>query len=308
MLRRSKGKEVNGWVVVDKKEGYTSTSLVNKLRWVLKARKAGHVGTLDPDATGVLGIALGEATKTIPYINDTPKTYNFKIHFGAATDTDDSSGRTIKLSDARPSDSQLNSILRAFRGNIKQIPPRYSSVKLNGKRAYDLSRKGIKDFKLEPRNLLIEELEIVERNDINSVRMKMVCGRGGYVRSIARDIGEHLGCFAHASQIRRLRSGPFTLEDAISSEIIFRGKIEKIYEKMFPIHSPLKNLGRFSCEQVEVEKIINGRKIGMKENRIKDESPILVFCNNEPVAIGKILNNYFYPKKVFAYAADRQSS
>ena len=305
VTRRSKRAEINGWLIVDKKEGYTSTALVNKIRWLLNARKAGHAGTLDPDATGILAVALGEATKTIPYLTAADKSYEFLIHFGTATDTDDTSGSKIKTSKYRPTNEELLKILKCFRGMIKQVPPKYSAVKINGDKAYKLSRSGVTDLNLEARPLLVKKLDLIKRIDRDSVLMKMICGKGGYVRSIARDIGEQIGCFAHAGHIRRLSSGPFSLSDCISDDLIFKENVPKILENILPIHSSLNNLARFDCLIDDANEIKNGKKIPISGKAASTEAEIYVCFNDEPIAIGKLNNNYFYPKKVFSFVTDR---
>lgn len=300
MSYTSKNSSTNGWLVVDKNEGYTSTSIVNKVKWLLNVRKAGHAGTLDPDATGILAIALGEATKTIPYLTEALKSYQFQVFFGASTDTDDLSGRNIKISDTRPTDSQLKNILKDFTGIIKQVPPNYSAVKLNGKRAYELSRSGSSSLTLKARDLLVEKLEIVERIDINSIKMKMVCGKGGYVRSIARDIGEKLGCYAHAGNIRRLSSGPFTLANSISSDIIFTENIKKVFDNILPSEAPLNQLKNFNCVLSDVREIKNGKKILIQGRVVAENTEAFVCYKNKLLAIGKVYDNYFFPKRVFS--------
>jgi len=196
MARGKKGRAVSGWLIVDKPAGVNSTAVVNKVKWAFGAQKAGHAGTLDPDATGVLAVALGEATKTIPYITDALKCYRFRVSFGAATDTDDASGAVIARSDLRPTDAQIEAALAAFRGDISQVPPQYSAVKVDGERAYDLAREG-EAMDLAARPLWVERLELLGRPDADHVDLEMVCGKGGYVRSIARDLGRALGCLGH---------------------------------------------------------------------------------------------------------------
>ncbi len=304
MSLNSKNKNLNGWLIVDKKEGYTSAALVNKVRWLLNARKAGHAGTLDPDATGILAIALGDATKTIPYLTNADKTYQFQVYFGAATDTDDTSGNTIKISENRPTNEELLKILRHFRGKIRQVPPKYSAVKINGKKAYDLSRNGVNDINLNARTLMVKKLELIKRIDPDSVQMKMTCGKGGYVRSIARDIGEQLGCYAHAGQIRRISSGPFSLNDSISADFIFKENVPKILKNILPIHLSLQNLDRFDCLIDDAKEIKNGKKIRIFVEKLNEKDEVFVCFNNEPIAIGNLRNNYFYPKKVFSFVTD----
>jgi len=217
MARRRKGRNVSGCLVVDKPVGMTSTAVVNKVKWALQAQKAGHAGTLDPDATGVLAIALGEATKTVPYITDALKAYEFTVRLGQSTNTDDAEGEVIATSDTRPDDAAIKDALGAFVGDIMQVPPQYSAVKIDGQRAYKLAREG-ETFEVAARPLWVEELLLVGRPDPDHAVLEMVCGKGGYVRAIARDLGKMLGCHGHVTQLRRTWSGPFDAEDAISIE------------------------------------------------------------------------------------------
>lgn len=217
MARKRKGRDISGWLVVDKPAGVTSTSVVGKVRWAFGAKKAGHAGTLDPAATGVLAVALGEATKTVPHITDALKCYRFMVRLGQATDTDDAEGTVIATSDIRPDDAEIAAALARFRGEIMQVPPQFSAVKVDGERAYDLAREG-EALELAARPLWVESLEMLARPDPDHVELEMVCGKGGYVRAIARDLGEALGCHGHVLHLRRVWSGPFDAEDGISLE------------------------------------------------------------------------------------------
>lgn len=299
-MRRSKGIPIHGWLIINKQVGYTSTTLVNKVRWVLNAQKAGHAGTLDPDATGILAIALGEATKTIPYLTEALKGYIFTVKLGSSTDTDDASGKLLKTSVIRPSNDELKNTLKLFLGSIKQRPPNYSAVKIEGQKAYTLARSGDKSFKLKERDLLVEELEIIERVNADTVIMRMVCGKGGYVRSITRDIGESLGCFAHTSAIKRVSSGPFKLADCISDKIVFSENTAKIQERLLPIQVALNQLNSFECLSKDLAEIKNGKKITVSAKHIVENSTVFTTFNSKIVAIGKIINSEFHPKKVFA--------
>lgn len=215
MARGKKGRSVNGWLIVDKPAGVTSTAVVNKVKWAFQAQKAGHAGTLDPSATGVLAVALGEATKTVPYVTDALKCYRFVVRLGAATTTDDADGPVVAQSDARPTDGEIAAALGAFRGQIEQVPPQFSAVKVDGERAYDLARDG-EVMDLAARPLWVESLELIARPDPDHVELEMVCGKGGYVRSIARDLGRVLGCLGHVLWLRRVWSGPFDAEQGVT--------------------------------------------------------------------------------------------
>lgn len=215
MGRTRKGRVVSGWLVVDKPAGMTSTDVVNKVKWAFQAQKAGHAGTLDPAATGVLAVALGEATKTVSLITDALKCYRFVVTLGAATNTDDAEGTVIATSDLRPTDAQIEAALAPFRGDIQQVPPQFSAVKVDGERAYDLARQG-EAMDLAARPLWVQSLRMMARPDPDHVELEMVCGKGGYVRAIARDLGQALGCLGHVAWLRRDWSGPFSASDGIT--------------------------------------------------------------------------------------------
>ena len=215
MARRRKGRDISGWLVVDKPAGPTSTTVVNKVRWALNANKAGHAGTLDPDATGVLAIALGEATKTVPFITDALKAYEFTVRLGVSTNTDDAEGEVLETSDLRPDDETIKAALTRFIGDIQQVPPQFSAVKVDGQRAYKRAREG-EAMELAARPLWVESLLLTDRPDADHVTLEMVCGKGGYVRSIARDLGQILGCLGHVRELRRTWSGPFEANDALT--------------------------------------------------------------------------------------------
>ena len=219
MARKRKGRDISGWLIIDKPAGCSSNAVVGKVRWAMEARKAGHAGTLDPLATGVLAIALGEATKTVPYVTDALKAYRFTVRLGRATNTDDTEGEVIAESDLRPEDDAIEAALGSFRGEIMQVPPRFSAVKIEGERAYKLARDG-EDVEIAARPLWVEELTMLGRPDPDHVELEMVCGKGGYVRAIARDLGALLGCFGHVERLRRIWSGPFDAEDGVSLELV----------------------------------------------------------------------------------------
>ena len=212
--RKKKGRSIHGWLLVDKPAGISSAAVVNKITWCFNAQKAGHAGTLDPAATGLLVVALGDATKTIPIITESLKAYNFNIIWGSQTNTDDQEGDVIETSSYRPGKENIEAALQKFRGQIMQIPPQFSAVKVNGERAYIKARKGEK-IELKSRPLWVNSLSIIEMLNKNSVSLRMECGKGGYVRAIARDLGKELGCFAHIKSLRRTDSGPFNIKNTI---------------------------------------------------------------------------------------------
>jgi tRNA pseudouridine55 synthase len=258
MARGRKGRPVSGWLVVDKPAGVTSTAVVNKVKWALQAQKAGHAGTLDPDATGVLAVALGEATKTIPYVTDALKCYRFRVKFGAQTDTDDASGRFIATCDQRPSDTQIEAALHAFRGQISQVPPQFSAVKVDGERAYDLAREG-EVMELAARPLWVDRLVMLGRPDPDHADLEMVCGKGGYVRSIARDLGAALGCLGHVAWLRREWSGPFLAEDGVTlQEIEAQARTDALDACLLPLEVALRDLPEFPATAAGTARLQNG--------------------------------------------------
>jgi tRNA pseudouridine55 synthase len=257
-MARKKGREVSGWLVVDKPAGVTSTTVVNKVRWALDAKKAGHAGTLDPAATGVLAVALGEATKTVPYITDALKCYRFAVRMGAATNTDDAEGEVIATSDQRPTDEEIRTGLLAFRGDIQQVPPQFSAVKLDGERAYALARAG-EEMDLAARDLWVDSLELIERPDADTVILQMVCGKGGYVRSIARDRGQALGCLGHVQWLRREWSGPFEASDGVTMEKIEAlARTEALDALLLPLEVGLADLPELKATAEGAARMRNG--------------------------------------------------
>ena len=214
MSRRRKGEAVTGWVVVDKPLGPTSSDVVNRVRRLFNAQKAGHAGTLDPLATGILPVALGEATKTVPFVIDATKTYRFTIRFGLATSTDDAEGEVTAESSSRPSDAGIEAIFSRFRGEIEQVPPAFSAIKVDGERAYARARAG-EAVELAARPVTIHEIALVSRPDADHVELEISCSKGTYVRSLARDLALALGTVGHVSALRRTRHGPFREEAAI---------------------------------------------------------------------------------------------
>jgi tRNA pseudouridine55 synthase len=214
-MRRKRGRPLDGWLIIDKPQGLTSTDVVNRLRRGFDARKVGHGGTLDPLATGVLPIAFGHATKTVPYVMDGTKLYRFTLALGEARDTDDADGKVTASSDVRPTDDQLRAALPPFRGDIMQVPPVFSAIKVAGERAYDMAREGRPPV-LEPRPARVDRFDLVERPDADHAVFEVQSGKGVYMRSLARDLALACGAFGHIAALRRLRVGPFSIEGAIT--------------------------------------------------------------------------------------------
>ena len=215
MARRRKGLPVHGWLIFDKPQGMTSTQAVARVKRLYDAAKAGHAGTLDPLATGVLPIALGEATKTVPFVVEGSKEYRFTVRFGAETDTDDSQGKPADTSETRPTGAEIEAKLPDFTGEIDQVPPRYSALKVDGARAYDLARDE-EDFELAPRRVSIARLALVDHPDRDRCVLEARCGKGTYVRALARDLGRALGALGHVEALRRTRVGDFDEARAVT--------------------------------------------------------------------------------------------
>ena len=298
MARKRKGRDISGWLVVDKPAGPTSTAVVNKVRWALDAKKAGHAGTLDPDATGVLAVALGEATKTVPYITDALKAYVFTVRFGAATNTDDAEGEVLETSDARPSDAEIEAALPGFVGDIQQVPPRFSAVKIDGERAYKLARDG-EEIELAARDLYVESLTLLERPDPDHAVLEMVCGKGGYVRSIARDLGEGLGCLGHVRELRRVWSGPFDVEEAISLALIEElAKDPALDAHLLPVEVGLADLEETRATAAGAARLKNGNP-GEVLGTAEYGEEVWVSHDGQPLAVGIYRGGEVHPSRVF---------
>ncbi|WP_146346342.1 tRNA pseudouridine(55) synthase TruB [Falsiphaeobacter marinintestinus] len=299
MARKRKGRDISGWLVVDKPAGMTSTAVVNKVRWALDAKKAGHAGTLDPEATGVLAIALGEATKTVPYVTDALKAYRFVVRLGQATNTDDAEGEVIAESDARPSDEQIKDALSTFIGDIQQVPPKFSAVKIDGQRAYKLARDG-EDVELAARPLWVEELVMTDRIDADHVELEMTCGKGGYVRSIARDLGAALGCHGHVLKLRRVWSGPFDAEDGVTiDQINEMAKTPALDEYIRPMTEGLTDLPCVTASADGAVRLKNGNPGMVFVNDVEYGDECWAIHDGKPVAVGIYKSGELHPSRVF---------
>lgn len=300
MGRKRKGRDVHGWLVVDKPAGLTSNAVVNKVRWAFDAKKAGHAGTLDPAATGVLAIALGEATKTVPYITDALKCYRFTVRLGQSTNTDDAEGEVTAESDLRPETDEIAAALPDFVGDIMQVPPKFSAVKVDGERAYALARDG-EDPELSARPLFVESLNLVSRLDEDHVELEMVCGKGGYVRSIARDLGEMLGCHGHVLCLRRTWSGPFdAAEDGISLDAIeAEAKDPSLDRHLVPLETGLEDLPQVRLSAQGAVRLKNGNpgEVVSAEAEFGDEA--WGSYQGRPVAVGIYKAGMLHPSRVF---------
>ena len=299
MVKKRKGRKISGWLLVDKPSGMTSTAVVNKVKWALNANKAGHAGTLDPEATGVLAIALGEATKTVSYVTAALKCYRFLVRLGAATDTDDAQGQVIAHSDLRPSDYEIKHAITNFVGDIKQVPPKFSAVKIDGERAHARARQG-NDVELSARPLFVQSLLMIARPDVDHVELEMVCGKGGYVRSIARDLGEYLSCFGHVQHLRRLWAGPFDLAECIGFDMIQDlQRSPELDNHLRPIEIGLQDLHAGVCSQESARRLRNGNPAPVILPDAAYGDICWVAHQGHPVAIGEYRAGSLHPNRVF---------
>ncbi len=270
MARRKKGDAVSGWVCLDKPYDFGSTQAVGRVRWLFNAQKAGHAGTLDPLATGVLPIALGEATKTVPFMMDADKAYRFMIEWGRSTTTLDREGETTGTSHVRPTVAQVEAALPAFVGEIQQIPPQYSAIKVDGERAYDLARAG-EAFELQARAVVVHAARVSAAPDPDHVEIEVECGKGTYVRSIVRDLAAALGAEAHVSALRRTRVGPFGEDRAILLE-----NLEDMSHKaalpdvLLPVETALDDIPALAVTAEDAFRLAQGRPIVLVPRQVEN--------------------------------------
>ncbi len=312
MAKRKKGQPVHGWVIVDKPQGMTSTQVVGAVRRIFDAQKAGHAGTLDPMATGVLAIALGEATKTVPYAMDSQKIYRFTACWGEARDSDDAEGKVTATSDKRPSKDEIEAALPRFVGAILQVPPAYSAIKVQGERAYDLARDG-EVVELAPRTIEVYEAHLVGQPDPDHAAFEIRCGKGTYVRSWVRDLALALGTVGHVSQLRRTRVGGFTEEMAVP--LAREGAnvhIPAAFEHLRPIATALDGIPALAVTGQEALRLRSGNPILIRANQFAkitegqsetdDLQGLTVFLQTsegEPVALAEIAAGELRPFRVF---------
>ena len=298
-MGRRKGRDISGWLVVDKPAGLTSNAVVNKVRWAFDAKKAGHAGTLDPDATGVLAIALGEATKTVPFITDALKAYVFTIRFGQATNTDDAEGEVTSTSDLRPNDDQITAALGAFIGDIEQVPPQFSAVKIDGERAYKRARDG-EEMELAARPLYVDDLKLLNRPDADHAELELICGKGGYVRSIARDLGQALGCLGHVSHLRRIWSGPFDASDGVTlDQIEEMAKSPDLDAYLRPLEQGLTDLPELRCTAEAAARLRNGNPGMVLTSDAEYGDEAWASHDGKAVAVGIYKSGELHPSRVF---------
>ena len=307
MGRRKKGGIVNGWVCLDKPFGMGSTEAVSKVRRLFDAQKAGHAGTLDPLASGILPIALGEATKTVPFMMEAEKVYRFTVNWGVSTDSLDREGEITARSGVRPDVGAVRAALPAFVGEIEQVPPRFSAIKVDGQRAYDLARDGA-DFQLARRPVTIHEATVTDAPDADHVEITIRTGKGVYVRSLARDLAAALGAEGHVSALRRERVGPFSTENAVSldflTELVHR---DAASEGLLPVATALDDIPELAVTDQDAFSLRQGRPIVLLprqvetlKSRLRDGSrTVSAFQDQTLVALGQLRAGRFEPDRVF---------
>jgi tRNA pseudouridine55 synthase len=300
--------DVHGWVVLDKPIGMTSTHAVSVVKRLFKAKRAGHAGTLDPLASGALPIALGEATKTVPFVMDGRKLYRFTVRWGEERDTDDAEGRVIAHSDQRPSADSIRALLPSFTGTIQQVPPRYSAIKVEGERAYDLARDGAA-VELAARLVEIGRLELVDVPDHDHAVLQAECGKGTYVRSLARDLGRSLGCFSHVSALRRAAVGPFGEKTMILLEqlevLCHRAASGEasLADALLPVETALDDIPALAVSRADAARLQRGQAVLLRGRDAPNfRGTIYVTVSGQLLALAELDRGEIVPKRVFNLA------
>ena len=306
MARRKKGRAIHGWLVLDKTADMTSTQAVGTVHRLYDARKAGHAGTLDPLATGVLPIALGEATKTVPYAVEGTKHYRFTVRWGAATDTDDAEGETVATSELRPAREAIEALLPSFTGEIQQTPPAFSAIKVDGARAYDLAREG-ETVELEPRPVHIQSLVLLDAPAPDTAVLEARCGKGTYVRALARDMGRALGCLGHLIALRRIRVAPFDETQAVTLQALeaaaAEGGEEALLRLLLPIEAALQDLAELSVGQNDAARLLRGQAVLIRgRDAPTGTGPTYATCKGHLIAVGRIEKGELHPIRVFNFS------
>ncbi len=296
MARRKKGIPIHGWLNIDKPVGMTSAAVVNKVKWITKAQKAGHAGTLDPFATGILPIALGEATKTIPFIVNNLKRYSFTARWGIKTNTDDTEGEVEQTSSERPSEALILETIPEFIGVICQVPPVYSAIKIKGERAYKLARDGI-DVEMPERQVEIYELSLDEIIDSDHADFSVTCSKGTYIRALARDLATRMGGVAHLSQLRRTKVGPFLEKDAISLDMLEQlWQCPAEFESLLPLTTALDDIPAVAISETQALRVRHGNDVAVPN--IAD-GIVCAMDQGKPLSISRVENGILYPVRVF---------
>ncbi len=303
MARRRKGLPVHGWLIFDKPQGMTSTQAVARVKRLYDAAKAGHAGTLDPLATGVLPIALGEATKTVPFVVEGSKEYRFTVRFGAETDTDDSQGKPTNTSESRPTGAEIEAKLPDFTGEIDQVPPRYSALKVDGARAYDLARDE-EDFELAPRRVSIARLALVDHPDRDRCVLEARCGKGTYVRALARDLGRTLGALGHVEALRRTRVGDFDEARSVTltalDELAESGGHEALMTVLEPVETALRDIPALVLSSPDADRLRRGQPVLLRGRDAPIvEGTVYAMSRGTLVALGEVSKGELRPRRIF---------
>ncbi|WP_407943070.1 tRNA pseudouridine(55) synthase TruB [Methylobacterium oxalidis] len=294
---RPKKRDVSGWVILDKGVGMTSTHAVAVVKRAFNAKKAGHAGTLDPLASGILPIALGEATKTVPFVMDGRKAYRFTVAWGVETDTDDAEGRPVATSHARPSREAVEAALPNFIGAIEQVPPRFSAIKIAGERAYDLARDG-EVVELTARPVQIDHLSVVEHADGRTV-IAAECGKGTYVRALARDLGRMLGCYGHVAALRRTRVGPFSEAESCQVPALEAAGPEGNAAQLRPVETALDAIPSVTISRDMALRLMRGQPVILRGRDAPTEGKVFATCGGILVAVGDVEQGELVPHRVF---------
>ena len=300
-MKHKKGEYINGWLIVDKPRDMGSTQVVNLTRRLFNAKKNGHAGTLDPFATGILPIAFGEATKLLPYVTDGRKEYEFVIQWGKATNTDDSEGEIISESEKIPSRQEILDVIPAFIGQVKQIPPAYSAIKINGQRAYQLARKG-EDVVIPERVIEIYDLELLEELPNHQARFRVECSKGTYVRTLGHDLAVKLGTCGYLQELRRTKCGQFGLESKILLENIKNiVHSDALKEILLPLETSLRDIAEIAVSEADADKLRKGQGVSPRAYKVQNliGQEAAAFYDESLVAIVRIEEKRISPLRVF---------
>lgn len=305
MAERRRGKKINGWLVIDKPAGMTSAAVVSRVRRATNAAKAGHGGTLDPLATGLLPLALGEATKTVSYVMEGQKVYRFTVRWGEQRDTDDAEGQLVAVSEQRPGPDEIAAALGQFQGEIEQVPPTFSAIKVSGERAYALARAE-RPVSLSPRTVHVSRIELVERAEPDFATFEVEAGKGVYMRALARDLGLALGCLGHVVALRRLSVGPFTEAQAISLEKLESlGHSADLNMYLLPVGSALAGIPALNITEAEANSLQRGQPIAVlpvasrsPSSEVSRDVVVCAMTRGKPVALAQIKGGEVHPLRI----------
>ena len=307
MARQKKGRKLDGWIILDKPQGITSTQALNKVKRALDAQKAGHGGTLDPLATGILPLAFGAATKTVPYVMDSTKIYHFTLAFGQARDTDDAEGEVTATSEARPTDAQINAALPRFIGSIMQVPPAFSAIKVAGERAYDMARDG-RPPELPPRPAQVDRFMLIDRPDADHAVFEVQSGKGVYMRALARDLALACGTVGYIATLRRLRVGPFLEANSVPLDFFLDSAQNPatLAETMLPLETALDDIPALALEQAEFFLLSQGQALSLvalmgriPEDANPDEGLVRVTVAGRVKAMARLSEGLLKPERLF---------